>query len=198
MKTKHEDRKLFALAATGAAAVLLMAGLLMWAMKPGTEQIGNAAGVGGPFRLVDGGGGVVTERSFPGKYLVVYFGYTTCRDICPATLGTLAAAMDRLGRKASLVQPLFITIDPARDTPPVMQRYVAAFGPRLIGLSGTPAALRQVAEEYHVTSVRRAGSDELDHSAVLYLIAPDGSFVAPVPADASESVMAQVIARYVS
>jgi protein SCO1/2 len=106
--------------------------------------------------------------------------------------------MDRLGRKASLVQPLFITIDPARDTPPVMQRYVAAFGPRLIGLSGTPAALRQVAEEYHVTSVRRAGSDELDHSAVLYLIAPDGSFVAPVPADASESVMAQVIARYVS
>jgi protein SCO1/2 len=169
-------------------------------MTPASDDPTRDAQVGGPFRLVADNGGLVTDRSFPGKYLVLYFGYTSCRDVCPATLTTLAAALDRLGHKSALVQPLFITVDPARDTQDVLHRYVTAVAPSLIGLGGTDAALRQVAAEYHVTVIRHPapGGATLDHSSVLYLMAPDGRFVAPIPADASEMVMARALARYVS
>ena len=181
----------------GVGVILLTASLLLWLDTQATSTHGAEAHIGGPFSLVDDHGTAVTERSFPGKYLVVYFGYTKCPDICPATLNTLAASLSRLGRKADLVQPLFITIDPARDTPERLHRYVSAFSTRLLGLSGTQAALDRVADAYHVVRDART-SPMLDHSSVLYLMAPDGSFVAPIPADASEMVMAKAIDRYLS
>jgi protein SCO1/2 len=202
-RSKQRDRKALALVLGGGAAILLLASGLLWLATPAASVGGSAARIGGPFRLTDDHGHTVTERSFPGKYLVVYFGYTACPDICPATLNTMAASLGRLGRKADLVQPLFITIDPAHDTPAQLHRFVAAFSPRLIGLSGTQAELDKVADAYHV--VRDVHRDQggqtrttIDHSSVLYLMAPDGGFVAPIPADASEMVMARVIARYVS
>jgi protein SCO1/2 len=181
----------------GVAVILLAASLLLWLNRQASTTSDAEAHIGGPFSLVDDHGAPVTERSFPGKYLVVYFGYTKCPDICPATLNTLAASLSRLGRKADLVQPLFITIDPARDTPERLHRYVTAFSSRLIGLSGTRAELDHVADAYHVLRDGQTGAI-IDHSSVLYLMAPDGSFVAPIPADASEMVMATAIERYLA
>ncbi len=181
--------------AAGILAVLAFAGLWIW-LEPPSDQ--SAAGrVGGPFTLVADDGRVVTDHSFPGKYLIVYFGYTTCRDVCPATLNTLAAAMGRLGAKAARVQPLFITLDPGRDNQAVLHRYVKAFAPTLIGLTGSPAELHRAADEYRVVSVlHQDGADyAVDHSSVLFLMAPDGRLVAPVPAGADEMVMARAIER---
>jgi protein SCO1/2 len=197
---RHQARERVALtiAAGGIAAILLVAGLLIWVLTPA----GGTARIGGSFSLIDDHGAAVTDRSFPGKYLLVYFGYTNCRDVCPATLNTVAAALDRLGGKAGLVQPLFITVDPQRDTPAALRKYVGSFTPKLVGLSGTAAELRKVEDEYRVTRISRqegtAPDYAVDHSSVLYLMAPDGRFIAPIPADASEMVVAQAIARYVS
>jgi len=101
---------------------------------------GEAGGpvVGGPFTLVSGDGHTVTDRDFRGKYLLVYFGYTYCPDVCPTTLNAVAGALDKLGSTADRLQPLFITVDPRRDTPEVIKQYTAAFSPRLLGLTGTP------------------------------------------------------------
>jgi protein SCO1 len=120
----------------------------------------------------------------------VYFGYTFCPDVCPTTLGAVADAMDKLGPAASRIQPLFITVDPKRDTPPVVRQYAAAFGPRIIGLTGTPEEIAAVAKAYRVYYAEHRtgnGPDDysMDHSSVLYLMNPNGGFVAPVRADLS-------------
>ncbi len=176
------------------ACILLAAALL-----PGG---GGASRIGGSFRLIADDGRVVTDRSFPGKYLLVYFGYSACRDVCPETLNTLTGAIGRLGPKAARVQPLFITVDPERDTPTVLHRYVQAFLPGLIGLSGPPAQIRSLARAYDVTIVSHPpqggeAAPMIDHSSVIYLMAPDGSFLAPIPAGAGETAMARAIGKAV-
>ncbi len=200
---RHRDFKALALMYGSVAAILVCASLLLWLASPGLHARRADYAVGGPFNLIDDRGNMVTEHSFSGKYLIVYFGYTTCPDICPATLNTLAASLNRLGRKADHIQPLFVTIDPAHDTPAVLHRFVSAFSSRLVGLSGTDSELGRVADEYSVIRKPHAARDAqsavtFDHSSVLYLMAPDGKFIAPVPADASEMVMAAAINRYVS
>jgi len=198
----HADRRARVAALGGAVSVLLLASLLVWLVISTPNASLSEAPIGGPFRLIDDRGNMVTEHSFPGKYLLVYFGYTNCPDICPATLNTLAASLGRLGRKADLVQPLFITIDPAHDTPEKLHHYVAGFSPRLIGLSGAQPEISRIADAYgvvrliHQDSANRTETT-FDHSSVLYLMSPDGRFVAPIPADASEMVMARAIGRYV-
>jgi protein SCO1/2 len=186
----------------GAAIILLLASLFLWLGTLATTSRNAEDQIGGPFSLIDDRGNKVTDRSYPGKYLLIYFGYASCPDICPETLNTLAAALGRLGDKADRLQPLFITIDPAHDTPAVLHRYVTAFSPRLTGLTGTKVGLDKVAGEYRVVRITHAASGDhasftLDHSSVIYLMAPDGTFIAPIPADASEPVMAQAIARNV-
>ncbi len=197
---RHNGR--VGLALTAVALAVLAAGLTAWGLPGQDPAAAGSFQVGGPFRLLADDGRTVTERSFPGKYLLVYFGYTSCRDVCPQTLGVLAGAVGRLGEAAARVQPLFITLDPLRDTPAVVHRYVQAFMPSLVGLTGPPGALRHVADEYQVTSVMNQESGvagyAMDHSSVIYLMAPDGRFVAPIPAGASETVMARAIARRVS
>src|SRR4029077_7237917 len=113
-------------------------GSFIWLSQGGTASL-----VGGPFTLRDGNGRTVTERDFRGKYMLVYFGYTFCPDVCPTTLNEMSEALDRLGPKADRVQPIFITVDPKRDTPAVVKQYVTAFTPRLIGLTGTPEQIAQ-------------------------------------------------------
>jgi protein SCO1/2 len=177
----------------GAALILCAAALILVLASPGPHSQPDQ--IGGPFTLTADDGRTVTNRSFPGKYLAIYFGYTNCQDVCPATLTTLTAALSHMGNKAARIQPLFITIDPARDTPDNLHRYVRAFSPTLIGLTGPPAALQKTADEYRVISI--AHGTEIDHSSVIYLVAPDGNYLAPIPADASEMVLAQAMARYV-
>jgi protein SCO1/2 len=168
------------LAAAGLHALLQRPAAL--APRPETETIG------GPFRLVDGHSRIVTDRDFPGRYLLVYFGYTGCPDVCPTTLSAVSRAITLLGKRGAEVQPIFITIDPGRDTPAVLGSFVAAFSPRLIGLTGSPAALRAVEHAYHV--IVRFGPDGIDHSAVLYLMAPNGAFLAPLPANSNAATIA--------
>ena len=188
-------------AGLAAAGVLLAALLCLAVLSP--RPTAREPGIGGPFRLTRGDGSTVTEHDFPGKYLLVYFGYTACRDTCPATLNTLSAAIDQLGPRAKQVQPLFITIDPLRDTPAVVERYAKGFSPRLIGLTGRPAELRRVAAEYSVSAILHRDSPNaadyaLDHSAVIYLMAPNGTFITPIRADATPPEMSKAIAEHIS
>jgi protein SCO1/2 len=165
--------------------LLVGAGGFLW-LSGGSAA--NPSGIGGPFTLEDGNGKPVTDRDFRGQYTLVYFGYTFCPDVCPTTLNAVADAMDKLGPAARNVRPLFITVDPKRDTPAVVKQYAAAFGPSITGLTGTPAEIAQVAKEYRVYYAEHKtgpGPDDysMDHSSILYLMDPQGRFVAPVRAD---------------
>jgi protein SCO1/2 len=198
---QRRDRKPFATAAVLVAAILLLASGYSWLIGAGRGMPSRAA-IGGPFELVQGDGQTVTDRSFRGKYLLVYFGYTSCEDVCPVTLTSMAAALEILGRRADRIQPLFITVDPARDTPPVVQRYTRAFMPQLVGLTGSPEAVSGVADAYRLGGVvRHAGAElahyAIDHNSVIYLVGPDGRYIAPIKADQAGPAMATAIGHYV-
>jgi protein SCO1/2 len=137
--------------------------------------------IGGPFNLIGPDGQTVTDRSFPGQWLLVFFGYTFCPDLCPATLGDIANAMEALGPYASRVQPVFITIDPARDTSKVLKDYTANFDKRIIGLTGSAPAIQSVERAYRVYAAERPpeggkGPVLFDHSGTIYLMKPSGAF----------------------
>ena len=150
---------------------------------PDDDLLPGAAPGGGRFLLTDQDGRLFTEEMLRGKFQLIYFGYTFCPDICPTSLYTLSRALDLIGDKAKLVQPYFITIDPERDDPEVMKRYVGYFGHNLIGLTGTRAMIDRVARQYHVRYekvVEEGGDPDLylmDHTASVYVIAPDGTFI---------------------
>jgi protein SCO1/2 len=176
-------------ATMGLLLVVLLAGTggFLWL----SGDAGNSPiAIGGPFTLEDGSGKPVTDGDFRGKYMLVYFGYTFCPDVCPTTLTAVADAIEKLGPTASRIQALFITVDPKRDTPMVVKQYAAAFGPSIEGLTGTAEQIAQVAKEYRVYYAEHRtgpGPDDysMDHSSVLYLMSPNGAFVAPVRADQS-------------
>ena len=169
---------IFVLIIALATAYALLAGRpLLKAARP-TEQ---TVSIGGPFNLIGPDGQAVTDRSFPGQWLLVFFGYTYCPDLCPTTLGDIANAMNALGPYAARVQPLFITIDPKRDTPPVLKDYVANFDKRIVGLTGSPAAISSVEKAYRVYAAERPPEDGkgpvlFDHSGTIYLMKPNGAF----------------------
>ena len=178
------------------AVGMMGAGALFWL----TQGPDTVLGIGGPFALVDGNGKPVTEKTFAGKYMLVFFGFTYCPDVCPTTLNQVADAMDRLGRKADRIVPIFITVDPQRDSPAVVKDFAAAFSPRLVGLTGSVEQLGKAARAYRVYfAERRTGTGPndytMDHSSILYLMSPDGGFVAPIRADASGEQMAAELTR---
>ena len=140
------------------------------------------AQIGGPFSLIDHTGRRVTDKDFRGHYLLVFFGFTFCPDVCPAALQVMAAALDRLGSNAERVTPLFITIDPERDTPERLAQYVQSFHPRLIGLTGTPDEIRTVASAYRVFHKKMKDESStsdygMEHTAIIYVMDPTGEFV---------------------
>jgi protein SCO1/2 len=162
-----------------------------------------ALAVGGPFSLIDGDGHAVTDQTYRGKFMLVYFGYTYCPDVCPTTLSAVADAMDKLGPKADKIQPLFITVDPKRDKPDVVKQYAAAFGTRIVGLTGSPEQIAAAAKAYRVYYAEHrtgTGPDDysMDHSSVLYLMGPDGRFIEPLRADQTGPEMAAVLTRLIS
>jgi protein SCO1/2 len=174
------------------AVLLIGAGGLLWLQGNGGN---NPISIGGPFTLEDGSGKAVTDRDFRGKYMLVYFGYTFCPDVCPTTLNAVADAMDKLGPASASIRPLFVTVDPKRDTPAVVKQYAAAFGPNIEGLTGTAEQIAQIAREYRVYYAEHRtgpGPDDysMDHSSVLYLMSPDGNFVAPLRTDQTGGEMA--------
>lgn len=138
---------------------------------------------GGGFALTDHHGQAVSERSWPDRHLLMTFGYTYCPDICPTTLQLMSDALDLIGGKADKIMPLFVTVDPERDTPERLKEYVAHFNPRIVGLTGGSGAVARAAQNYkiryrkNVTDPAQPEAYLMDHSAGILLMAPDGSFV---------------------
>jgi protein SCO1/2 len=198
---KDRQQTHFPLAALlgGVASLLVLAGLYLWFL--GGTNPATAQAVGGRFELQASTGQTVTDRSFRGRTLLIYFGYTSCQDICPTTLTAVTGALTTLGPKAASLQPIFITVDPARDTPDVLRRYLSAFTPRLIGLTGTQQQMTAVQTAYHIQTIihpPRPGTSgyDVEHSSVLLLIGPDGHMIAALPADEAAGPLAADIAKY--
>jgi cytochrome oxidase Cu insertion factor (SCO1/SenC/PrrC family) len=170
------------------AAALMDA--LMWGQGP----------IGGPFRLIDHTGAVRTDADYRGKLALIYFGYTHCPDVCPTDLQAMASVLDLLGDAGRAVQPLFITVDPERDTPGHLASYVPLFHPRLVGLTGEASAIRQVARAYKVYYAKVILSDAsdyvMDHSAFIYLVDGEGRYLGFFPPGTSPERMATVIHPY--
>ena len=140
-----------------------------------------ASAIGGPFRLVDQDGKTVTDGDLKGKWSLVYFGYTHCPDACPTALNDISIALDELGPKRGAVRPVFITVDPERDTPEVLKAYVTAFDAPILALTGSPEEIAQAAKGYRVYYAKHpeAGGDySMDHSSVIYVMDPEGRFTA--------------------
>ena len=140
-----------------------------------------ASAIGGPFRLVDQNGKTVTDGDLKGKWSLVYFGYTHCPDACPTALNDISIALDGLGPKRDAVRPVFITVDPERDTAEVLKAYVTSFDAPIMALTGTPEEIAQAAKEYRVYYAKHpeAGGDySMDHSSVIYVMDPEGRFTA--------------------
>ena len=154
---------------------------------------------GGPFSLTDHDGAPRTDANFRGRYLLVYFGYTACPDLCPLGLTTLSAALDLLGGAADPIQPLFISVDPARDTVARMRVFVGRFHPRLIGLTGSEAEVGAAARAYKVFRRKVIPPDEdpadylVNHTLITYLMGPDGRFLTLFPHDTEPAVTARAI-----
>ena len=160
----------------------------------------SASGIGGPFALVDGNGKPVTQASYAGEPLLVFFGYTHCPDVCPTTLDAISQTFKALGPDKR-VQALFITLDPGRDTPAAMKDYVSSFDPRIVGLTGSQAAIDQVAHEYRVYAKKVPTGDgdySVDHTGVVYLMDAAGDFVESFNPDLDDPAKAaQTLATYV-
>jgi protein SCO1/2 len=190
-----------------ALAVIAVASWVAWSwIVNGDRDAGGAGGtlraeadIGGPFSLIDHHGNHVTDKTYRGQYLLVYFGYGYCPDVCPTELANVANVMDILGEKAKKVTPLFISVDPERDTPEFLADYVVNFHPRLVGLTGTPEEIAKVAKEYKVyyaKSRKSAGEDYLmDHTSFVYLMGPDGQFLNMFRGQTDPKAMAETVER---
>ncbi len=143
----------------------------------GGIQLPQGVTLGGPFNLTDQTGRTVTEKDYAGRWMLIYFGYTFCPDVCPTELGTMAAALDTMGTAGEQVVPVFISVDPQRDTPDQLADYVGRFHPRMQGLTGTPEQVAEVARRYRVyyAKVQRPEMTDylMDHSSFIYLVGPD-------------------------
>ncbi|ODP36091.1 SCO family protein [Sphingomonas turrisvirgatae] len=161
------------------------------------------ASIGGPFTLVNGDGKTVTDRDFAGKYRIMYFGYTFCPDVCPVDVQNIGGAMKLLDKEkpalsASIV-PVFVTIDPARDTPQVVKQFTSAFYPRMVGLTGSPAQVDAAAKVYRVPYQKRKTPSGylMDHGRQAYLMGPNGEPIALLPQEQSPQAIVAEIERWI-
>ncbi len=185
-------------------AAFVSAGLLwhlgdLRAQRDRSVPTGQTVTIGGPFALTDQNGVMRTEKDYRGKYMLVFFGYTYCPDVCPTTLAVMSAALDKLGARADKIVPLFITVDPKRDTPEKLKSYLGSFGPRFVGLTGDSKDIAEVAKEYRVYyrehPAENGGEYTVDHSGVVYLMDPGGAFLANYSLETSPETMAADLAK---
>jgi protein SCO1/2 len=196
---------IFRLLSVGGSTIYgVVVGAALIASDPMAMRAAPAVTVGGPFALTAADGAAVTDRSFPGKWLLVYFGYISCPDTCPTTLVEIGKALAALAAEAVKLQPLFITVDPLRDTPEAMKKFMDSFDPRIVGLTGSPQRIAAVLREYGAYAARRIGSrpDDyaVDHSSYLYVIDPEGRFVhgfdAATPGDRIGAALRSLMDRF--
>jgi protein SCO1/2 len=169
----------FALAFSGAC---ILAGIMFGRMLRADLTPSGTASIGGPFTLVSSNGQNVSERSYRGKWVLIYFGYTYCPDACPTTLNNISVALDKLGSDARDLQPLFVTVDPQRDTRAAMADYLKSFDSRIIGLTGTQDQIDRTVKEFRVYASLEKSDDGGDsylvsHTSYIYLMDPQGDFV---------------------
>ena len=177
----------------------------VWAHEVSGEQAHSEDPLGkifgGPFSLVNHRGQAVTNRDFLGSYMLIFFGYTSCADVCPVGLNVMTEALEKLGPAADQIQPVFITVDPAKDTPEKLALYVKSFHPRLAALSGTEAEIEAVAKAYkvHRRKARPAADGEyvVDHGSLTYLMGKDGKFLTIFPYTVTADRIAEVLKNYV-
>jgi protein SCO1/2 len=157
--------------------------------------------VGGPFTLTDSSGHQRSDSDFRGKLMIVYFGYTFCPDVCPADLMAITQALDALGPAADGVQPVFITVDPERDSK-VLAEYVRAFHKSLIGLTGSPEEIRKVANAYKAFYAKvpgtRDGDYAIDHTGVIYLMGRSGEYLGFMPPQTAPEKLTEILRKYLS
>lgn len=168
-------------------AIIVASGLWISMSTPKVSQnrplsLATSVSIGGSLdNLVNQDGKVVMDKDFLGKYRLVYFGFTNCPSECPIGLQTMASALEIVGYNSPKIQPIFITVDSARDTPDVLRTYVKNFSPRLIGLTGERKQLKQVKEEYKVYAAKvedeKMSSYVMNHSSFIYLMGPDGKYI---------------------
>jgi len=176
-KTSH----LLVVASAFLAGLVIFLGVFLYA----TGQFGNAPGpsaIGGPFSLIDQHGKPVTDQDLKGHPALVFFGYTHCPDVCPTTLFDVSELLRALGPDAGRAAALFITVDPERDTPPVIKDYLSSFDPHLRGATGEPKAVEAAEKAYRVYAKKVPGENgdySMDHTALVYLMDKQGRFVAP-------------------
>jgi protein SCO1/2 len=170
------------IAAFVAGLVLVLGGVLAAATYLPSRSAAPLGAIGGSFRLEDQSGKPVSDQDMKGRPYLVFFGYTHCPDVCPATLFEISEVMKALGHDADRAAALFITVDPERDTPAVLKDYLSNFDPHLRGLTGDPAAVAAALKAYRVYAKKvptDGGDYTMDHTAVVYLMDKDGRFVAP-------------------
>ena len=188
-------RRLFRSMIAAAAAVAFAATL-----PGGFPAARAAAAIGGPFQLIDHTGQAVTEESFGDRYLLIYFGYAYCPDVCPTELLVIGQAVDALGEDGDAVQPLFITVDPARDTVEALADYVPSFHPRMAGLTGTEAQIHAAAKAYRVyyrlNEPDEDGAYLVDHTSYIYFMDPDGDYVTHFVFGQGPEKMAEVMRQH--
>ena len=203
MADRQQRLRIFWIAALVVGAVVVGLGVRFYlapASLPRVSLSGTAL-VGGPFTLVDQDGKTRTDAEFRGKLMLIYFGYTYCPDVCPTELQTMSDALDALGDKAVSVQPIFVTVDPERDTPSVVKDYVSHFHPSFIGLTGTQQQIEAATKAYRVYAAKvpakDGGNDYLmDHTGLVYLMGVDGKYLANFVPQTTSHEMARTIAKY--
>ena len=185
------------------AASLFGCGLAAAAEQPSAAQMMDdlmygRGSVGGPFTLTDQTGRQRSDTEFRGKLMIVYFGYTYCPDVCPTDLMAIAQALDALGPAAAGVQPVFITIDPERDTK-ALAEYVSAFHPSLVGLTGSAEQIRAVANAYKAFYVKvpgeRGGDYSIDHTGVIYLMGRNGEYLGFMPPQTNPDRLTEILRK---
>jgi protein SCO1/2 len=195
-------KKAWLLAAAGGLLTGIVTALVLLAAphwEGGNPQATGKALIGGPISLVDQTGKRVTEKDFAGKPVLVYFGFTNCPDVCPAGLQVISAALDKLGTSAEKLTPVFITLDPERDTPPVLAAYLKSFHPRIVGLTGTVDEVKAAAKAYRVYFKKVAdekfpGGYSVDHSSFMYLMNASGEYMRHFPHTVSPDELASALA----
>ena len=182
--------------------LVALASIVIWrSQNVVTSSSDSTVPIGGGFELTDHHGQTVTENSYSGKYLLVFFGYTYCPDVCPMTLERVAATLNGLGASASKVQSLFVSVDVGRDTPEGLAEFLELFHVDIIGLTGTEEQIRQIAKAYRIyfARIEEKGSGEddyiMDHTSLLYFMSPDGSYITHFQGNANPAVMTEYILR---
>lgn len=179
----------------GLVVLALVAGIFL--LRGGDSQGGTSA-VGGPFSLVSQDGAPVTQKALQGQPSLVFFGYTHCPDVCPATLAEISSVLKALGSDAK-AKAFFVTVDPQRDTPAVMKDYLSSFDPRITGLTGSPAAIKAIEDDYKVYAEAKPDKDgtyTMDHTAITYLMDKKGLFISGFNLDRPPGEAAAELKRY--